>query len=397
MRLITWTFIGAALALSAREGAAATIPPWARKYNMNCSGCHYPTVPRLNEAGLRFKWAGYRMPGEINEKMELKRIEEYLAARGIVQYSVAKTQGQPADVNGLNAGSASVFAAGGLGANYGAYLEFEREEEGAVDLVAQVVGAWGRENAYGGVRAGQGHLLVGGAIAGFDRATGILTPLPLAQPVTPGVPFRFTGDVAGIEAFYVLGGRNRTSVGIANGLTAGDEEMEPSTSSDFVVTNQLMWDDAGSGLTAIGYFGSIRALDTAQANLRSRYARVGVSANKFMGPFELQGGYVYSGNSRLPVGATSPFGSRSLTGSGYWLSGAYIVPKRYWTVYSRFEALDPDLDVSDDRLSRMVLGSVLPVNVPEYFRLGLEYFRDMPQLGGAPWRHGITGQVHVAF
>ena len=397
MRLATWTFVAAGLLLGAREGRAATIPPWARKYNMNCSGCHYPTVPRLNETGIRFKWAGYRMPGEINERMEVKRIEEYLGARGIAQYSYAKTQNEPADVNGLNAGSASVFAAGGLGKNYGAYLEFEREDEGAVDLVAQVIGVWGQENRYGGVRAGQGHLLVGGAIAGFDRPTGILTPLPLAQPVTAGVPFRFSGDVAGVEAFYVLGGRNRASVQVANGLTAGEEGMEPSTSSDFVVTNQFMWDDAGSGLTAIGYFGSIKALDTAQADLRSRYARFGVSANKFVGPFEIQGGYVYSGNSRLPVGATSPFASTSVTGSGYWVTGAYIVPKRYWTVYSRFEALDPDRDVNDDRLSRLVLGSVVPVNVPEYFRFGLEYFRDRPQFGGAPWRHGLTGQVHVAF
>ena len=396
MRITMVTFAAAGLLLGAARDAAA-IPPWARKYNMNCSGCHYPTVPRLNETGIRFKWAGYRMPGEINEKMEVKKIEEYLAARGIVQYSYAKSQGEDADVKGLNAGSASIFAAGALGTNYGAYLEFERENEGAVDLVAQVIGVWGKENGYGGVRAGQGHLLVGGAIAGFDRPTGILAPLPLSQPITAGVPFRFTGDVAGVEAFYVLGGRNRASLQLANGIAVGGEDMEPSTSSDVVVSNQLMWDDVGSGLTAMGYFGSVKALDTAQADVRSRYVRLGVSANKFVGPFEVQGGYVYSGNSKLPTGGTSPFGSASLTGNGYWLSGAYILPKRYWTLYGRFEAVDPDRDASDDQLTRLVLGSVLPVSVPEYFRLGLEYFRDTPQLAGAPWRHGLTGQVHIAF
>ncbi len=42
--------------------AHALIPAWARKYNMNCSGCHYPAPPRLNATGQRFKWAGYRMP-----------------------------------------------------------------------------------------------------------------------------------------------------------------------------------------------------------------------------------------------------------------------------------------------------------------------------------------------
>ena len=41
---------------------AHAIPAWARKYNMNCSGCHYPVVPQLNGDGLAFKWAGYRRP-----------------------------------------------------------------------------------------------------------------------------------------------------------------------------------------------------------------------------------------------------------------------------------------------------------------------------------------------
>ncbi len=169
---------------------ARALPSWARKYNMNCSGCHYPTVPRLNATGLSFKWAGYRMPSEIGKNAEVKKIEEYLAARVVVQYDYTKTEKQPADANSLGLPSASLFAAGAIGTNYGAYMEFEREPEGTIDLIGQIGGVWGKENGFGGVRVGQGHMIIGGAVAGFDRPTGIVSPLALSVSTTRGVPLR---------------------------------------------------------------------------------------------------------------------------------------------------------------------------------------------------------------
>ena len=378
---------------------ASAIPPWARKYNMNCSGCHYPTVPRLNATGLAFKWAGYRMPNEIGEAMEVKKIEEYLGARGILQYAYTKTQGQPADENALSAPAVSLFAAGGLGKYYGAFFELEREPEGTVDLVAQGTAVWGKEDGFGGVRVATGHILVGGAIAGFDRPSGILVPLPLAEPTTSAIPFQFAGDQAGVEGFYVLGGKNRTSVQVLNGIVAGGEEMEgkASTKKDFVVTDQLMWDDRGSGITAVGYFGKVAGLDATVPEETSHYYRLAASANKFAGPFEVLGGYVYSKDSKLPTSGANPFPGSTATGSGYWFSGQFTKPKTFWTLFGRYEFLDPDRDISDDALRRVVLGSFLPVNVPEYLRVGLEYFRDMPQLSDSPRRNGITAQVFIAF
>ena len=379
---------------------ARAIPPWARKYNMNCSSCHYPTVPRLNATGLAFKWAGYRMPSEIGKNAEVKKIEDYLGARGIVQYVYTKTQNRSVDTSSLIIPSASLFAGGAIGTNYGAFLEFERTPDAAVDLVGQISGVWGKENGFGGVRVGQGHLIVGGAVAGFDRPTGILAPLPVDQPTTPGVPFRFAGDVAGVEAFYVFGGINRTSLQYVNGLAPGGEGMEAATSTtshDWVVTNQLMLDDLGASLGAWGYFGSVKGLDATQGDLNSRYYRLALSANKFVGPFEAQAGYVYSDNSRLPTGAMSAFTTTSLSGNGYWLYGGYTVKPSYWTIYGRYEFLDPNRSLSDDAARRVVLGSVLPINLPEYLRLGLEYYLDTPQGTGAPKRQGFRTEFHVAF
>ena len=379
---------------------ARVIPAWARKYNMNCSGCHYPTVPRLNATGLAFKWAGYRKPDEIGKNMEVKKIEDYLSARLIVHQTYTKTEGSSADTNSLSVPSASLFVAGGIGTNYGAFVEFERTPDGAVDLIGQVGGVWGKEDGFGGIRVGQGHMIVGGAVAGFDRPTGILGPLALSEPTTPGIPFRFAGDVAGAEAFYVFGGMNRTSVLLANGLRGGGEGMDAArsaTSYDVAVTNQLMLDDLGASLAAVGYFGSIRGLDAAQTDLNSRYYRLALSANKFVGPFEGQAGYVYSGNSQLPTGTMSPFATSSISGNGYWIYGGYTVKPTFFTLYGRYEAVDPNRSLSDDALKRVVLGSVLPVNVPEYLKLTLEYFRDSPQGTAMFVRQGARGEIHIAF
>ena len=384
------------IALSPQKGSA--LPAWARKYNMKCSGCHYPTVPRLNATGIAFKWAGYRMPNEIGENLEVKKIEEYLSTRGILRYSYSKTSGAPTEVNALSAPAVSVFAAGGIGKHYGTYFELERQEEGTVDLVAVVSAVWGKEQGFGGVRAGTGHLLIGGALAGFDRPTGILTPLPLDQATTAAVPFRFAGDQAGVEAFYVIGGKNRTSVQVLNGMNAPNSdgtEGGVSTKKDFLISNQFMWDDAGSGITTIGYFGKLASANTDAVGLNTRYYRLAATANKFVGPFEVLAGYVYSKDSNLPV--STSITSSTATGSGYWMSGEYSVPKSHWTVFGRYEYLDPNRKESDDALRRIVVGSVIPATLPEYLRLGVEYFRDLPQLRGSPRRNGIALEAFIAF
>ena len=374
---------------------AHAIPAWARKYNMNCSGCHYPVMPRLNADGLAFKWAGYRRPDEIGESMEVKKIEEYLAARGIVRYSYAKTRDMDADVNSFSIPSASLFAAGPVGKNFGGFFEFERDADGAVDLMGSVAAVWGSEKSFGGLRFVQGHMIVGGAVAGFDRPIGVLTPLPLSEQNTIASPFTFAGDLAGLEASYVYAGRNRTSIGVVNGTMAGGEEMGMSTKKDFFVTNQLIWDADGGGLNLVGYYGTVAGLDTLQPDVNSHYYRLAATANHYIGPFEGLAGYVYGKDSDLPIGTT--FTSSSASGASYWFSGAYIMPQTHFTLYSRYEFLNPDRSVNDAGTKRLVVGGVLPVNVPEYLRLGLEYFHDTPRLSGAPTRQGVFAEAQLAF
>ena len=151
--------------------AHAGIPAWARKYIMNCSGCHYPAAPRLNATGIRFRWAGYRMPEEMGEKVDVSQVSNYLAVRGRMRYEYSKTESQPVSTSAFTFNDATVFYAGALGRNFGAFTELEREPSGEVELQANVVGVWGKERSYRGFRAGQMHWLLRDGVAGFDRPT----------------------------------------------------------------------------------------------------------------------------------------------------------------------------------------------------------------------------------
>ena len=371
------------------------IPPWARKYNMNCSGCHYPAPPRLNATGLAFRWAGYRMPEEIGKDQEMERVSDYLGTRVRFQYVYQKPSGEPATTSGFSLPDATVFYAGSYGRNFGGLFEVAKEEE-ATEFGASVIGVWGGERNHGGVRAGQTHMLLNAGVAGFDRPVGINAPTPVAGPVTAAIPFSFAGDQAGLEGFYVTGS-NRLSAQLFNGISLGEGA---SRKKDFVVTDQLLLDGKGSGIIGTAYYGTVSGLDSAQADVTSHFWRVGLSANKIVSDFEALGGVVFGKDLDLPVGGLSPFITSTNKGLGYWFSGQYYLGGDSGpplTLFARYEVVDPDTDTDDDANRRYVLGSVLPIMLPEYLRLAAEYWLDDPQSPGIPKQNNIAAEVMLSF
>ena len=79
----------------AHASTSGAIPPWARRYNVNCTHCHAAAIPRLNATGIRFKWAGYRMPEDLGTPVTVNQVANYLGARAQIDYVWEKTQGQP--------------------------------------------------------------------------------------------------------------------------------------------------------------------------------------------------------------------------------------------------------------------------------------------------------------
>lgn len=119
-------------------------------------------------------------------------------------------------------------------------------------LAAQVSALWGREQSYGGIRLGQMHYLAEWGVAGFDRVIGINAPLRIDGPITASVPFAFGEHQLGAEAFFVHGA-NRLSAQMLNGVnregmgSAADQD----TRKDFLVTDQILIDSAGSGIQGV--------------------------------------------------------------------------------------------------------------------------------------------------
>jgi hypothetical protein len=377
----------------ALDKAHALIPAWARRYNKNCDACHYPAPPRLNAEGQRFKWAGYRYPDELGEKVEVEKIQNYVAFRGRVRYDYAKTQNQPASTSEFAFEDATVFYGGPFEKRYGAFFELEREAENAVELTAHIAAAWGKENAYGGFRIGQMHWLQRWGLAGFDRPVGVRTPTPVSGAVTAALPFAFATDQLGVEAYYVAGGKNRLSAQLLNGVNieGKGDEGDADKKKDVVLIDNFLIDEAGSGVTAVGYYGS---LDT--AGTTAHFWRLGLTANKIYKDFELLGAVVYGKDFDLPLAMGFPGNENK--GLGWWVSGQYMVPQAAsLTVFGRYERVDPNTQTANDARSRWVVGSVLPVGLPQYLRLALEGAVDVPQAPGAPKRYGAVAQVMLNF
>jgi hypothetical protein len=382
--------VGPTVALSAAHRA---IPAWGRKYNVNCNHCHYPAVPRLNAKGYAFKWAGYRMPEEIGENQEVKQVSEYLAARFDFRYVWRKTESKAATTSSFELDNATLFAGGSVGTNYGAFFEFEHVADEPVELVNNFYGVWGKEKSYGGARVGLMHWLLRGAVAGFDRPTAINTVTVLANPLTKGgVPFKFSADQLGAEAFYVMN-KNRLSFELLNGISPEGIEGHSPNTKDFAAIDQWIYDVNGSGLTAVAYFGAIAGLDTT-ITATSHYNRYAISANKFYKRLEVLGGYAYAKDNDLPVGTV--FNSSSVTGSGFWGYTGYTFPSSF-TAFGRYEHLNSNKDVANSGNVRYVLGGVIPVNLPEYLRLAAEYTLDKPRPTNSLKKYGFTLQALLNF
>jgi hypothetical protein len=362
---------------------AQAIPAWARKYNMPCSGCHYPAPPKLNETGIRFRWAGYRLPGELGQAVLVDQVANYISAQGQVVYQVSRSGNQTAIA--ADASDARLWYMGPLGKHYVGWFEFERMPDATLGLGAQIGGVWGNARSYGGFKVGQGHFLFETGLAGFDRNVALTdVPLPLEGPTTAGVPFVFADDRVGSEVFYVIG-RNRIAAQVLEPVPG----IGVNNRKDVVLNDQLLLDPLGGGVQVTALYGSVVGVDSSSTAGRSSYWRLAASANHNFGPLEVLGGIILARDNSLPTGGASPFTASSVKGLGYWLSGQYVVPRTPLALYGRYEFADPNTSAAADAASRLVLGGILPLTLPEYLRLNVEYGLRMPQTGGRAQNLGV--------
>jgi hypothetical protein len=123
------------------------------------------------------------------------------------------------------------------------------------------------------------------------------------------------------------------------------------------VIDQFLLDERGSGVTAMGYYGTVKGIDPVAApTLRSHFTRVGLTANKIVNNFELLGGFAWGKDQDLPLATAD------ISGMGYWVSGQYMFAKSSLTVFGRYEFVDPNT-TSPTTADAIRIGGVVPVGL----------------------------------
>lgn len=354
------------------------IPAWARKYNADCSMCHYPAVPRLNSFGQQFRRAGYRTPDEFNKDQDVTKAGDFLAVRLRTRFNYENKEGQ-IERSEFRLNDATFFYAGAISRNFSGFVESEIDSTGGIELIGQVLGVFGKPDRYVSFRTGQIHTLQRVGLGGFDRPAGISTnplhstALTRAGTVIKGANFALNEDQKGLEGAYVQG-PSRLLAQVLNGVdetgsgTGGKIDIDPD--KDYLVAYEHILDDIASGFTVFYYKGTTHGVASSSAiSQRFDFHRYGINANKifpvWFGFLELQGGYIRSFDN-VPAEVGPDVQSNAFyVESQQYLKGPEI------TFLERFSFIDPDAARKNTIRKDYTAGIVVPVQT--WLRAAAEY------------------------
>lgn len=116
-------------------GSAQAVPSFARKYEKNCSACHW-AFPQLNKAGRMFKEAGYRFPSDAKVAQKISDFLYWDKAAPVSAILVARPYDKKASgsdkIRALH--EVEIIFAGVLGKRWSGYFELEAEDETGFEI-----------------------------------------------------------------------------------------------------------------------------------------------------------------------------------------------------------------------------------------------------------------------
>jgi hypothetical protein len=178
MRKLAIAFVAAAAVVASGSffTRANALPMFARKYHMECAGCHDNLVfPRLNDVGYKFRRAGFRMPENIG-KDELSdfTVSDYFSAAAQATYSV--THDDSGTLNGFALDEVSLRPITGSFQKYFAsQVELSVTTDGIEVENAYVRAVYGNQDTWLSARFGVFHAVEG--YGAMDRPIGLSAPL----------------------------------------------------------------------------------------------------------------------------------------------------------------------------------------------------------------------------
>jgi len=375
---------------------SSAIPAWTRKYGAGCNLCHYPNVPRLNSYGERFRRAGFRTEQEIDKSQEITKVGDFLSVRGRARYQ-ANFLDHVDDSNEFRLNDVTFFYAGALSPHFSAFTETEVGQDGDVEVLATAHGIYGEWGNFATIRVGQMHTLTRTGFGGLDRPSGISAPAVLTSRLG-GVPFRLSEDQRGVEVAYVyqdsrIYAQLLNGVNVVNGVGRGRHGSDADQDKDYLFAFEQIVDDIASGFTLFGYRGTVH-FDPISGNFASgpanrfNFWRYGATGNKVIeiGPVNLDilAGYVRSEDEVNSVSAMN--GGRDISGNAFFAGLEWYFKDYEFTLFQRYDHINPKVGHSDDETKIGTIGVVAPVE--EYLRVALEgsIVNEEPRVSGFPPR-----------
>jgi hypothetical protein len=307
------------------------------------------------------------MPDEFNQDISATNVSHYVSARGRGRYSYTNFETKR-DTNEFAWNDTTFFYAGPVGRNYAGFAELEWEAEDEIALVASISGVWGNPDHFTTVRVGQFHTLSRVGFAGFDRPTGISTPSIRGAQLTKDVKFTLGADQRGLEVAHIFKlaifpERSRVIAQVTNGVNEAGKgtvgEIDPQ--KDYALVFEQILDDRASGFTLLYYSGIYHDA----TNNRFGFQRYGGTfAWVLPVGFEVQGGYIRSADA--PAAA----GTNRVDGNTFYAELEQYFASIELTALARYDFVDPNDDVKDDRTTTWTVGVVCPLQ--EWLKLAME-------------------------
>jgi hypothetical protein len=407
-------FLGAAFVLEgiAFLGAlpirAEATPAYARRYDVQCSNCHSPLPPRLNNVGMVFRRAGLRLPdADESGKLQIKTVEAHgigdAAAMSAAFYLRRAAEAVPGENRtSLQMGEVAVIAGTAVGEHYSLQGIFiPRSDEGEVEFeMGEVQANFGKPEQQLYVRGGLTQTLM------WQKANEGLVTLS-APLVFDESPYVAAGDFAGfafgqkqteVEAGFMQTKLNRgrlrsamVSVAVLNGFNPDGSaaSVDPADGADYLIQAAGL---LGSSNTVTAFYYNGRTLVDPAAELdppgpfKSRFTRLGAAGSAApIERLEVTAGVVSGDDQADQLDGNS---IRSL--GGYGEANFEVMP--HWIVVYRFDQLDPNTDASGDLARAHTLSSTCQLQ--DFLFLTAEY-REVDFAGAKS--HDIIGRVRWVY
>lgn len=324
---------------------ASAISAWSRRYNTECSMCHWQ-VNKLNNFGIEFLHRGHRLPGESAKVDDnYVNLSDYLSVTAKTRYKDGNTTYGTFDVEAL-----SLYAGGPLSENYSFFYEqYLHESNSTRANQEKLADAYlhyktSGENRYLTARIGQiaPYLWM---THGTGARLGISRPMPLADKDIGSNPYRPRQRQYGAEAGYVMEDwKLRGYFALVNGTGHSTPNLTDNNDyKDQYLTVEKIFDKYGSNLGLYAYNGQYPL--TGFDDKFYQLALVGEFARE---KFSVYGGALYGKNDTLSSGDRNS--------KGAYLEGDFKLPIERLAGLLRYDYLDPDTNTSNDLVKGPTVG-----------------------------------------